>query len=329
LGPTGYGTSNFIATSGKMNYTILFENKKEATAAAFRIQVVDTLSANLDPETVKFGSTSHSGPNYNWKMERNGNILKWDIEGIELPPNATPPEGEGFVSFSVDLKEGLESGTKIRNSATIVFDINPPIRTNAWENILDTEAPKTVMNQIKYTNGDTLIAVSCKVTDNVNGSGSKKYTFYRSVNNGPFTSLGESFENSIKYPVSATTQNSYRFYALATDNVDNAEVEVPNIVELTSFPVSNKNIEEFGDRMKLYPNPTTGNISIDFFTENQNAVEIQLSSVTGKLLKTIQKGPVEAGQNRIYFDISDLSQGVYFAKVILNKNSETYKVIKN
>lgn len=328
IGPTGYGEKNYMSSAGKMYYHIAFENKKEATAPAYRVQIVDTLSAVFDPETVKFGSTSHSGSQYNWKMERNGNILKWDIEGIELPPNATPPEGEGYVTFSVDLKDGLQSGVPIENRATIVFDLNEPITTNTWSNVLDKIAPVTVMNPVNYTAGDKLVTVSCNAADNENGAGVGRYEFFASVDNAPFKFIGETVENTIQFAVSDSTQHNYRFYVLTADKVNNAEKSVPQIIELKSIPVSNKKLEGINNVMKLYPNPASGIITIELFTESHTPVEVQLYSVTGKLLKTIQKGSVEAGQKRIDFDISDLSQGVYFAKVILNKNSETFKVIK-
>ena len=329
LGPIGYGTSNFIATSGKMNYTILFENKKEATAAAYRIQIVDTLSAVFDPATVKFGATSHSGPNYNWKMERNGAILKWDIEGIELPPNKTPPEGEGFVTFTVDLKKNLLSGTEIKNRATIVFDINPPITTNTWKNVLDTIAPKTIMNAIKYANGDSIINISCTSNDNVNGSGAGKYAFFASVNNEPFKSIGESFQNSIYYPVSQKVKNNYRFYALASDNVSNAEQVVPQLVELKSIPLSGQLYEPFNGTIKIYPNPTSGIVSAGFTVADRSEVEFKLYSVSGELIKTTGSVWYESGRHQIQADLSNVQKGIYFAQIIVRKKIETFKVIKN
>jgi len=328
IGPTGYGEKNFIASAGKMYYNIAFENKKEATAPAYRVQIVDTLSAVFDPETVKFGTTSHAGSQYNWKMERKGNILKWDIEGIELPPNATPPEGEGYVTFSVDFKEGLESGVPIENRATIVFDLNAPITTNTWSNVLDKIAPVTVMNPINYSAGDTLVNVSCSAVDNENGAGVGRYEFFASVDNSPFKFLGETFENTIQYQVSDSTVHNYRFYVLTTDHVNNAEKSVSQIIELKSITVSSKLIEQSTDYLKLYPNPTTGILSIALFTEGQTAVEFQLYSVTGELLKNDRMGMFGAGQHHFTIDISDLNQGVYFAKVILNEKAETFKVIK-
>lgn len=329
LGPTGFGQSNHIAKTGTMNYTILFENKKEATAPAYRIQVVDTLSAVFDLATVKFGPTSHSDSKYHWKMERIGNILKWDIEGIELPPNKTPPEGEGFVSFSVDLRNDLKSGTVVENRATIVFDINPPITTNKWKNILDLEAPKTIMNAIKYANGDSIINISCTSNDNANGSGAGKYAYFVSVNNEPFKSIGESFQNSIQYPVSQKVKNNYRFYALASDNVNNAEHVVPQIVELKSIPLSNQLDELFNGAIQIYPNPTSGIVSVEFSVADECKVELKLYSVTGELIKNTGSMPFAPGQHQIKTDISNLKQGIYFAQVMVGKKLETFKIVKN
>jgi hypothetical protein len=261
-------------------------------------------------------------------MERNGNILKWDIEGIELPPNITPPEGEGFVTFSVDLKSGLPSGTKIENAATIVFDMNPPIRTNTWTNIIDMEPPKTVMKPIKYTNGDTIVSVSCTSTDNTNGAGPAKYLFFASVNNSPFTMVGESFQNSMDYKVSATEKNNYRFYALAIDNVDNAEQKIPAIAEVKSIPVSNKQVVDLAESIDLYPNPASGMVTIDFYTESNTRLNLLIYSLTGELLINEYSGWVQNGRHQLNFDLSGLKPGVYFVKAMYDNKFKTFKLIR-
>lgn len=62
-------------------------------------------------------------------MERSNRLVTFRFTGIDLPPNQNPPEGEGFVQFSVQPKQGLPTGTLIRNKASIVFDYNPAIET--------------------------------------------------------------------------------------------------------------------------------------------------------------------------------------------------------
>lgn len=328
-GPSGFGTENHISSAGKMHYTIFFENKKEATAPAYRIQIMDTLSAVFDFNTVKFGSTSHPAPKYNWKMTREGNILKWDIEEIELVPNVNPPEGEGYVTFSVDLIEGLKSGDKIDNKATIIFDLNKPITTNTWRNVLDKIAPVTKMIPIKYSIGDSLVNVSCNATDNENGAGPRKYSFFVSVNNEPFKLYGETSLNTIQYPVSKKSKNTYRFYALTTDNVNNSETQVPQIVELKSIPVANEKIEGINENIDIYPNPTSGIIILDLFVADRSELSVNIYSVTGELVKSQQTLWLEPGKQLIDSDISKLERGIYFIQVKINNKVESFKVIKN
>jgi len=327
-GPAGVGSSNYISSAGRMYYNIAFENKKEATAPAYRVQIVDTLSAVFNPETVIFGATSHAGTQYNWKMERVGNVLKWDIEGIELMPNANPPEGEGYVSFSVELKEGLQSGVPIANKATIVFDLNQPITTNTWTNIIDKIAPVTVMNPIAYSAGDTLINISCTASDNVNGSGIGKYQFFASIDNAPFKFIGESFENTMQYQVQGTEKHNYRFYVLTTDNVNNSEKSVPAMGVLNTLLVSAETHRSIDNNITVYPNPTSNFINIDFSVEESSHVEFLLYSITGKLIKTSGMEWFNTGKHHLKIDISSFAEGVYLTEVILNKKANVFKVVK-
>ena len=60
--------------------------------------------------------------------------------GIEtgfLPVNDVTHGGEGHVTFTVSLKEGLAKGTVITNQANIFFDFNEPIVTPTTRHILD------------------------------------------------------------------------------------------------------------------------------------------------------------------------------------------------
>lgn len=328
IGPRGYGEENYISSAGRMHYTIAFENKKEATAPAYRVQIVDTLSAVFNPETVQFGATSHSSSQYNWQMERVGNVLKWDIEGIELPPNVTPPEGEGFVSFSVELNEGLQSGVPIKNRATIVFDLNEPITTNTWTNILDTIAPMTSMNPVAFSAGDTVVTISCTTTDNENGSGVNGTQFFVSVNNGPFTSIGGSFDNTIEYAISDITIKNYRFYALTTDNVSNAENSIPEFTELNTFLVSAEFVDDFDSNIKLYPNPSSGRVNVEFECLKHSPVELRLYNPMGKAIRIQEKKWYNAGLHKERIDISSLKEGIYFMEIIIDQKSNVYKLVK-
>ena len=218
VGPLGYGNQHFIGETRTMDYRILFENKAEATAPAYRIRISDVLDENVfDVSTVRFGATSHEGTEYNWKMSREGNKLSWDIEGIELPPNVNAPEGEGYVTFSVDLKPGLKNIQQIGNRATIIFDYNEPIETNRFINILDLRAPITKTQSVTMDGSKATITALAWESE----SGVSYYRFYASVNGGDFGYLGQSKEPSFTF--TADQNATYTVYAVAVDNVGNAE----------------------------------------------------------------------------------------------------------
>lgn len=228
IGPAGFGDKNYIGQTRTMNYRILFENKKEATAPAYRIRITDVLDENVfDVSSVRFGTTSHDGVGYNWKMTRVGNKLSWDIEGIELPPNVNAPEGEGYVCFSVNLKPGLKSGTQIKNKATIIFDYNDPIETNVYVNTLDLVAPTSRMLSVSNQNGK--VTIKCEGQDS--DSGVARYRFFVSDNGKDFVPCGERFEGENEYtlPQGADIAD-YSFYALAVDNVGNMQQTPPSAI---------------------------------------------------------------------------------------------------
>jgi hypothetical protein len=58
-----------------------------------------------------------------------------DPDAGVLNPNVTVPEGEGYITYRVRVREDAPGNARIDNSATIVFDYNDPIVTDpAWWN---------------------------------------------------------------------------------------------------------------------------------------------------------------------------------------------------
>lgn len=102
-----------------------------------------------------------------------------------LPPNINPPEGDGSVVFTVMPKEGLPTGASILNKATIVFDVNDPIETPEWFNLLDNTQPQSAVNFLPSTQQLRNFEVNWAGTDE--GAGVKDYTIFVSENDGPFT----------------------------------------------------------------------------------------------------------------------------------------------
>lgn len=83
------------------------------------------------------------------------------------------------------------------------------------------------------------------------------------------------------------------------------------------------------DIIKIYPNPTNNLVTLDINAIKENMANIVVSDIQGKILyNTILNN--NSGENRHTLSVFDrFSAGVYFIKVCVNDNCQTFKVIKN
>ncbi|MFH1160248.1 MAG: FISUMP domain-containing protein [bacterium] len=89
------------------------------------------------------------------------------------------------------------------------------------------------------------------------------------------------------------------------------EDEIPLSVEQSSF--------------KVYPNPTTGNFTLELFTINlEQWIYVEIYSMRGEKIITDSF----TGEKRHVFSLSNQPVGIYFIRVITGEMAETGKIIK-
>lgn len=170
------GAQGIIDGTRPLPYAVFFENVATATAPAQEVVVTDQLdTATLDLATfalgpISFGDTLVTPPpasrtfatdvdlrpakNVVVRIEAGiddgTGVVTWRFTSLDpstgelpedpqagfLPPNLTPPEGDGSVLFTIAAKPALSLGTAICNQARIVFDLNAPIDTPEWCNVI-------------------------------------------------------------------------------------------------------------------------------------------------------------------------------------------------
>ena len=110
-------------------YRIRFQNL--GTDTAFNIEVVDTLSNDLDLLSFIPITASHTE-----EIILDGNVLTYRFDDILLPPAMTNEElSNGFFTFSIRTLGDIPDFTTIDNQAAIFFDFNRPIITNVSSHI--------------------------------------------------------------------------------------------------------------------------------------------------------------------------------------------------
>jgi RHS repeat-associated protein len=230
----------------------------ETTAPAFVVVITQVLDLDLDYDTFELGEFGFgpwrwdipAGRSYyqtrlDLRPERNilvdvtasldleTGLARWEFFTLDpdtldlpmsdpeagfLPPNATAPEGEGFVSYRIRPRQGLATGTRIDAEASIVFDVNEPILTPPIYHTIDAAPPASAIEPLPPIITTSTFTVSWSGEDDAGGAGIGSYYIYMAEDDGPFTPvLTGTTETSMT--VEGEYVRSYSFYSVAYDYV--------------------------------------------------------------------------------------------------------------
>ena len=71
-----------------------------------------------------------------------------------------------------------------------------------------------------------------------------------------------------------------------------------------------------GNKLTIYPNPTTSGIDVKWNMNNSSTGKIDLLDLTGRQVRVLYKGNFKQGTNQLHFNLNNLTNGLYF--MILN-----------
>lgn len=255
---TGVGAQGWIRSDTRIVYTVLFENKADASAAAQEVRVSDWLDPRLDWASLQWGGVEFNQVNLTAPEQRSSwqtratvatdpnpveVELNLDAETGELtaflhsidaltgdlpvdplagflPPNDDEHRGEGGFTYSILPRADLADGTVITNQALIVFDVNEPIATAVVVNTIDGSAPQSQATADE-TPPSPLFTVQWSGDDGT-GSGVASYDIHVSVDGGRFQPwiLGTTGTTAEFF---GHAGHQYGFLSLARDRVGNRE----------------------------------------------------------------------------------------------------------
>jgi hypothetical protein len=292
-GTLGAGVPQFIAGQQPVPYTVFFENAPSATAPAQTVTVTDQLDAvNFDlnsfslgpisfgskvvvppPYAKSFSTTVDLRPSQNLLVDVNASldpangVLSWTFKSIDgttglpitdplagfLPPNTVPPQGQAVGFFTVTPKAGVNTGTQIKNQASIVFDANAPIVTGSWVNTIDSTTPVSRVAALPTNESSPTFTVQWSGTDV--GAGIQDFTIYVSDNGGAFTPFQTS-TTATSATFNGQVGHTYRFYSIARDLVGNLE-SPKNAADATTLVVigTPPNITSANNAMFMFGTP--------------------------------------------------------------------------
>jgi len=258
-GPPGVGERRWTAPQ-VLPYTVFFTNDGNAAAQQVVVEDQLDLS-KMDPSTFNFGPIAFANhsisalPGQNpfstdvdlrpaqilivritAQFNTSTGLATWTYRSIDsatglplkpsdprgfLPPDETPPAGEGSVLFTAAPRPGLPNATVIQNQATITFDKNAPISTKVWSNTIDNTAPKSSVAPLPAIEKTPTFTLTWSGTE-TNGPGIQDYTIYVSQNGGAFTPLLVN-TTTTSTSFTGTAGSSYGFFSQARDLAGNQE----------------------------------------------------------------------------------------------------------
>ncbi|MEQ1798606.1 MAG: T9SS type A sorting domain-containing protein, partial [Lacibacter sp.] len=98
---------------------------------------------------------------------------------------------------------------------------------------------------------------------------------------------------------------------------------------LNSLPLSVGERSENQLVYKIFPNPFTSTVSVEFSLADTKDIAISIIDLSGRTVLTIPKNKVWQGVNKISFDLSELPNGIYFLTIKSKKGLQTVKLVKN
>jgi hypothetical protein len=260
-GPVGFGPEAFVPNQAAVPYRVHFENVSTAAAPVQAVKITQQLDSNLDWTTFQLGNVGFGsftvpapgGQSFHTRIDARASLglfvdvdaefnaltglATWTFTAIDpgtlqqptdpltgfLPPDDATGRGEGFVTYSVQPKAGVTTGTVLNAKAPVVFGANLELDTPLAFNTIDALPPTshaTALPPVTVSTG--AFTVSWSGSDDPGGSGIATYDIYVSDKGGPFAPfvLGTAQTSATFMGVPGHT---YGFYSVATDNVGHRE----------------------------------------------------------------------------------------------------------
>ncbi len=166
-------------------------------------------------------------------LDRATGVLSWHLQGLDpatgeldtipengfLPPDRTPPQGQGGVTFTVAPRAGLKTGDRIANGASIVFDRNAPIVTPTFVNTIDRTPPRSRVASVRARSCRTM---RVRFAGRDRGAGIAFRTVSVSRNGAKYR-VWRARERRRAARYRAVREGAYAFRSVAVDGVGHAE----------------------------------------------------------------------------------------------------------
>jgi len=128
----------------------------------------------------------------------------------------------------------------------------------------------------------------------------------------------------------ASTGGVYKIDAATLSVVDSSDqISFQSIIIIDAAISGINNSQPDFNLLTVFPNPFQSSVTFQMDISTPDDMNISLFEITGGEVKTINSQNIQQGKKEITVDLSGLSSGIYFCKVVCRDKMQTVKIIKN
>ncbi len=284
-----------VANGKYIDYIIRYQNTGNDTA--FNVVVTDTLSSQLQVNTLEMISTSHST-----KTTIIGNAVSFEMRNLMLPDsNVNERKSHGFIRFRIKPKITLVAGDSVKNKAAIYFDYNAPVITNSAITQIKNESifPLKLISFKGNKNNDGTIMLYWTTANEIN---TKSFVIEQSSDGRLFSVAGEKravgFGNNSYSFIHHSLLTTASFYRLKMVDKDGM---------FTYSPVILINATAINTGFTLQQNPVSDEMILNNISPSLLNTEATITNNTGAVIK---KFTIRSRTQTI--NVEDLPVGIYY-----------------
>lgn len=258
----------------------------------------------LHPDSLGYswGYETLEGVLYDTYMTSGGNWNATMIDGVYTKDvEASSPEFDYNARPKIALSD---DGTKI---------------FYAWQDSDPDQVTENVLPDLLITGRNITDTIVHTITNLTDGTSLEKTATYTTV--APQVKVVGTGDAELCYPHAIVT-------TIGSVDTDPVSYYYLKDAVFSILPVSVNNIDKnLANVSKVYPNPTNGLTNIDVTLEKSTNVSINIVNMMGQEVYAENFGQKTIGKNKLTFNTSDLTSGIYFVTVKAGNSTSTSKMI--
>jgi hypothetical protein len=277
-------------------------------------------------------------------------------KGFEVSPQNNTGTMVGTIasgtgSTIVGSKYVTHTSAKTSNPSTWTFTWTAPAKGTGTVNIYGAfvNGYSTILKQVisvqeanglpipptvSATNVSELSATAANIDASINANGrtfnaafqykDSMSSIWNTVTAVPGTVSGNTPTN-IFYTVTNLTANAYYQFRACAWNIGDTVWGATKTFKINSATSINENKNNLV--FHVFPNPANDFLQVDFTLFQSSNTVINLTSIDGKIIRTLLDNQLSKGSNSLKLNVNDCKAGVYFLQINANNNTNYKKII--